>query len=113
MEDGRPSEENGESFWLVQPIEVVVGEQRLSVASERPTSWDAYLAHAAFVETEPEGELLGHLFITVHQEKAANTFPECVIDLAYEPAASGLRWGAALVPETGVLFIGAGERLIG
>jgi hypothetical protein len=105
------SEPANERQWHVGPIQVVVGDFSVDVSSELPTLWDHFLARASFSESELDKDCLGHLFVAVRHHRIADGFPEFVVDLAYEPAGAGLRWGATLVPETGVLFLGAGERL--
>lgn len=72
---------------------------------------DGYVEHAALVE---EFDLKRHegvlSFVGVTREGAV--WPSLVVVQRFSPAGYGFQPGVCLVPETGVCFIGAGERLL-
>jgi hypothetical protein len=69
-----------------------------------------YCKHAALVEEfaleKSEGETC---FVAV---KKAGEWPSLVVAQRFQPCVAGFDPGVLLVPETGVVFIGAGERLL-
>jgi hypothetical protein len=75
-----------------------------------PNSYDEYRKRSAFSEEfgleSREGKLC---FIGVSAEGG---WPFLTVAQKYSPAGSGFYPGALLVPETSLLFIGAGERLL-
>ena len=75
-----------------------------------PELYGKYCDHAQLVEEinieESEGK---NCFVAVG---LADDWPFLVVSQRYSPAGGGFSPGAALVPETNLLFIGAGTRLL-
>lgn len=97
------------------PISIEAGGGvRLSVESELPSLFDAYLLRAALVDDADlqagsgQGRPEGVLFVAAQRGVG---WPELVVALRYSPAGYGFHPGVLLVPETMTLFVGAGESL--
>src|SRR4051812_18977858 len=75
-----------------------------------PESYQSYATQAELVEeldlSGSEGSLC---FLAVQHGMG---WPFLVIAQRYSPAGCGFNPGALIIPETGLLFVGAGERLL-
>lgn len=75
-----------------------------------PAQYDEYVEHAKLVE---ELDLKRHEgVLSFAGVKRGGEWPDLVVAQRFSPAGFGFCPGATLVPETGVLFLGAGERLL-
>lgn len=89
---------------------VTVGQYTLSCHPDRlPDLYGHYAKHAGLVEEfdlqSPDGT---SCFLAVSR---GSGWPFLVVAQRYDPS-GGFHPGALLVPETGLLFVGAGERLM-
>lgn len=92
------------------PIGIDVGEYHLLVDTELPTLFNQYVERAGFVDTiHLEAADGASFFVAVHN---TGDWPEVVIALRYQPAGYGFTPGVLFVPETKVLFLGAGTTLL-
>jgi len=92
-------------------FEVGIGEYSLTVhRGPLPSIYGSYRQHAALAEEfgldQPEGEAC---FVAV---QSSGDWPSLLVALRFEPYVEGFHPGVLLVPETKVLFIGAGERIL-
>lgn len=92
-------------------VTITVGEYSILVQRHgMPAILDDYRKHAALVEefdlSAAEGELC---FFAVAKP---NEWPFLVVAQRFSPSSPGFEPGILLVPETKVLFIGAGQRLL-
>jgi hypothetical protein len=75
-----------------------------------PDLYPNFVGHARLVDevdlSRPNGKTC---FLAVRQGAA---WPSLVVALRYSPAVAGFHPGALVVPETGLLFVGAGVRLL-
>ncbi|TAY52907.1 hypothetical protein [Rhizobium leguminosarum] len=79
-----------------------------------PRIYDSYVKNAAFVDQVEPSALKGRdLFLGVCDAGSSHRWPEIVITQRYEDASGTFHPGFLVVPETSILFIGAGERLLG
>src|SRR4051812_15741233 len=90
---------------------VAIGEYSLLVhRGPLPGMYGEYRRHAALAEEfgldSAEGEAR---FVAV---ATAHDWPSLVVAQRFEPCVAGFDPGVLLVPETGVLFVGAGTRLL-
>ena len=93
-------------------VELSIGVYRVLAAPDKlPASHSAYIDHAVLAEqfnlSSPEGEFC---FFAVGD--ASTEWPSLVVSQRYEPAGYGFSPGMLVVPETAVVFIGAGTRLL-
>ncbi len=94
------------------PVRVTVGEYLLLCTNgELPLLCDNYREHAALAEDfdQTNDFSVDVCFFAVAR---GGDWPFLVVTQRYSPSGSGFDPGALLVPETGVLFIGAGEHLL-
>ena len=92
-------------------FDVTLGEYTLHCLPEGlPDLYVDYVRHAALAEDfnirSSEG---ANCFLAV---KRRNAWPFLVVAQRYEPAGGGFYPGTILIPETNLLFIGAGTRLL-
>jgi hypothetical protein len=89
---------------------VAVGEYILRCAPRGlPSVFHAYARHAALVELfEPNGPDRCCLAVS----RANEPWPFLVVAQSFSPAGAGFEPGALLAPDTGRLFVGAGDRLL-
>ncbi|RUM23850.1 hypothetical protein EFQ99_17765 [Rhizobium vallis] len=79
-----------------------------------PRIFDSYVKNAAIVDRVEPSTLGGRdLFVGVCDGGSPHRWPEIVITQKYEDASGTFHPGFLLVPENSILFIGAGERLVG
>ena len=92
-------------------ISIALDSVRLVVESEIPALHDHYLKHAKRVESfdlKSEGE-----FLFVAASIGDSGWPQLVVQQRYDPGPrSGFHPGLCVIPENGLLFIGAGTRLL-
>jgi hypothetical protein len=75
-----------------------------------PSLFDEYCKNSTLAEQfETDGDRAPWCFVGVRR---LGGWPFLVVAQRYWPAVAGFSPGVLLVPETGLLFIGAGERLI-
>jgi hypothetical protein len=92
---------------------ISVAGYQVTVGLELPAILDHFRAHALLTEhfdldrDDREG---GTCFVAVRREPA--DWPQLVVTQRFAPAGSGFDPGVLVVPESGVVFIGAGERLL-
>jgi hypothetical protein len=93
-----------------EPITVALPGWTLHLQQGRPSLLGAYRDHATLVEDFhlADGDA-GVCFAAV--SRASADWPELVVVLP-QPAGYGFNPGVAFVPDTAVLFIGAGTRLL-
>jgi hypothetical protein len=91
---------------------VSCGRYRLTcIPNGLPSLYGEYCKHANLVDqVEPFNTPKGQLCCLLVSE--SESWPFLVIAQKYSPSGAGFRPGALLVPETDVLFLGAGERLL-
>lgn len=92
-------------------ISFTVGEYKILCSPSGPaTIHAAYREHAVVLDEFDMEELEGETcFVSVQKQ---NNFPFLVVAQRYSPAQPGFDPGIALIPETHILFIGAGTRLL-
>jgi hypothetical protein len=92
-------------------FKVTIGEYTLHCLPEGlPDVYSDYLKHATLAEDFTSTSSAGtNCFVAVSK---ANQWPFLVVAQHYAPAGSGFTPGAILIPETNLLFIGAGTRLL-
>lgn len=79
-----------------------------------PLIYDSYVKHAAFVDqVKPITSEGRTLFLGVYEGGRSDRWPEIVITQRYEDARGTFHPGFLVVPETSILFVGAGEQLLG
>ncbi|PDS34455.1 hypothetical protein CO665_30970 [Rhizobium anhuiense] len=79
-----------------------------------PRIFDTYVKNAAFVDqVEPNARQGRDLFVGVCARGSLHRRPEIVVTQKYEDSSGTFHPGLLVVPETSILFIGAGERLLG
>ncbi len=90
---------------------ITVGPYHLSCHPDRlPELYGHYVEHARLVEEfELQGSEGTRCFLAVSR---GESWPFLVVAQRYDSAASCFHPGALLVPETNLLFIGAGTRLL-
>lgn len=91
--------------------EVQVGDYRLRIFEDGvPADWTGLRASAAlFDEYDVQSREPGPVGVVVLSTPQAR---ELVVAQRHEPSGPGFPLGVLLVPETGLLLIGAGERLL-
>lgn len=92
-------------------IQVMVAGYRLELAEGLPDYYEYDASHADLFEAIAlDTEKLKVFYLTVRREHG---WPFLIVAQRYQPASEGGFFpGVLLVPETDVLFIGAGERLL-
>jgi hypothetical protein len=93
-------------------FKLTVGDYNLLCTSQGlPSAYPEYVKHARLTDEINFGEAEGDIcFLAVGKD---SEWPFLVIAQIYSPTANGgFHPGALLVPETGILFLGAGERLL-
>lgn len=92
-------------------MEVAIGTHRvIASAGELPEMLASYRAHAKLAEDFPDPADGAQSFFGVSARHAE--WPELVVTQKYWPAGYGFRPGLLIVPQTNVVFIGAGARLL-
>lgn len=99
----RPDGQAGEFRVSVGPYELNC------VPDGLPSLFDEYKKHAALADCIALDEPNLCCIVVRH---SAHSWPFLVIAQSFSPAGVGFEPGALLVPETGVLFVGAGERVL-
>jgi hypothetical protein len=93
------------------PVTVAVDGWMIRVQHGLPARYEHYRRNAELLD---EFDLAGaegdHCFLAV--TRASEPWPSLVVAQRYSPSACGFEPGAAFVPETAVLFAGAGTRLL-
>lgn len=93
------------------PVTVALGDWTIRVQHGLPATYEHYRRNAALLEefelADDEGDSC-FLAVTAGSEP----WPRLVVAQRYSPASCGFEPGVAFVPETGVLFAGAGTRLL-
>jgi hypothetical protein len=93
--------------------EVEVGGWRILVGAQPPGLLPQYTDHAELHEWfEPAGIRDGHAFLFLAVARPSESWPSLVVTQWYSPSGPGFSPGALIVPETGVVLIGAGTRLL-
>ena len=92
--------------------QVAVGQYRVITSPDKlPKSYWLYRKHALLVEEFDLSQTeQGLCFFGV--SLTPNGFPELLVSQRYEPSVQGFDPGILIVPETGLVFIGAGERVL-
>ncbi len=92
-------------------FEIEVDKYRLYVEDgSLPEMHNEYIKHAKLVERYKLSETEGAFaFLAIGRRK---NWPFLVVLQRYSPAGSGFHPGALIIPETEILLIGAGERLL-
>ena len=90
---------------------ITVDRYTLSMSSSLPATYDEYRKRVKLVEIfDSGGQGEGYFYLSVAQ---GNDWPFLIVAQRYAPGPeSGFHPGVLLVPETQLLFIGAGERLL-
>jgi hypothetical protein len=94
-------------------ISISVAGYQLSVGLALPGILDHLRSHALLTEhfdLDRHDRESGTCFVAVQREPA--DWPQLVVTQRFAPAGYGFDPGVLVVPKTGVVFIGAGERLI-
>ncbi|HEY3907301.1 MAG TPA: hypothetical protein VGM14_25585 [Streptosporangiaceae bacterium] len=93
------------------PVTVAVDGWTIRVQHGLPASYQHYRHNAELLDEfdlpDDEGD---HCFVAVN--RGGEPFPRLVVAQRYSPSAAGFEPGVAFVPETAVLFAGAGTRLL-
>jgi hypothetical protein len=92
---------------------VSVAGYEVTASSEEPLILDDLRRRARIAEhfdLEDVDSFSGWSFFSVRREPAE--WPQLVVTQCYEPAGGGFTPGVLIVPSTGVIFIGAGNRLL-
>jgi hypothetical protein len=92
---------------------VSVAGYEVTASSEEPLIIDDLRHRARLAEhfdLEDGDSTAGWSFFSVRREPAE--WPQLVVTQRYEPAGSGFTPGVLIVPDTGVIFIGTGCRLL-
>jgi hypothetical protein len=96
-----------------EPVDVEVADWRVTATQTPPTILSAYrqraLLHEHFEEADSSDDV-GFLFVAV--SRTAEESPSLVTTQRFSPASGGFSVGVLIVPETEVVFIGAGTRLL-
>jgi hypothetical protein len=80
------------------------------VAREYPPIWDRYSAHAELIDDDnPVGD--GSALLVAGIRRPEQEWPGLVLALRYAPSHGGFAPGILVVPETLVVFVGAGTSL--
>ena len=92
-------------------FQVTIGEYNLNLVSEGlPELYNSYIKNALLLEeldiNNSEGK---NCFVSVGRN---NDWPFLVVAQRYSPFGYGFNPGILLIPETNILFVGAGERLL-
>jgi len=78
-----------------------------------PRLYERFIEEAEFVDEvdieNPEGRL--H-FLGVHSAGSSSGWPSIIVAQKYQDAQQAFRPGVLVVPETSLVFIGAGERIL-
>lgn len=89
---------------------VAIGEYVLRcVPDGLPPAFDTYVQRASLVE---QFDLAGRSRCCVVANRVNEPWPFLVVAQSFSPAGGGFEPGLLLAPDTGRLFIGAGERLL-
>ena len=92
-------------------LEISSGDYRIHVAEEIPALHDTFLTHARRVESFDLAAQEAFLFVAV--SLPGDDWPSLVVQQRYGPGgSSGFTPGLLVAPETGLLLIGAGTRLL-
>jgi hypothetical protein len=95
---------------VTRSVRFVVGAYEIGcVPAGLPSLFDAYVERASLVDQFAVGEP-GLCCVTVR--RAAEPWPFLVVAQSLSPAGAGFEPGILLALESGVLFVGAGERLL-
>lgn len=88
------------------------GEYCFSIADNYPSLYQKYCKHAILAEFF-QGEDTSNSSLTIILVAKGDNWPFLVVAQEYSPeSASGFYPGIIFIPETQLLFIGAGERLL-
>src|SRR5688572_205040 len=91
-------------------ISVAIGDYRMRLTYEAlPNLYRAYRGHAKLIDEFALDERGAKCYVGV--ERAGDGWPRVVVAQTYDPS-GGFYPGVLLVPDTHVLFIGAGTRLL-
>ena len=98
----------------VRLISIVQGRWELHVQyGDLPTLYTSYAEHASFVDEidihDAEGRFL---FLGVSKPRDNQGWPSLVVSQKYEDAQQTWNPGFCLLPDTSLVFIGAGKRLL-
>jgi hypothetical protein len=94
-------------------VVVSVGAYEVIASSgEWPELMVSYRAKARLAEDFPSSTNFKSALSFFAVSSKASHWPELVVTQEYEPAGYGFNPGLLIVPETSVVFIGAGERLL-
>ena len=92
---------------------VSIGGYQVSVAPTLPATLELFRSRALLAEhfdLESDDLAAGTCFVAVQREPS--DWPQLVVTQRFAPAGQGFDPGVLVVPETGTVFVGAGERLI-
>lgn len=95
----------------MQMFKFTCGPYTITVADSLPPKHYSYCQRANLVDTiEMEGALSALCYLSVAREQS---WPFLIVAQRYSPGPqSGFHPGILLIPETGLLLLGAGERLL-
>jgi hypothetical protein len=93
-----------------QPQFVSIGDTVVFVARQLPSMWSTYCSHAEVVDEQSADDDDADLFVAGVCPPDGK-WPSVLLALAYEPGDGGFAPGLHVVPETGVMFVGAGTTL--
>jgi len=92
-------------------LTVATNHYTLLCCETEPGIHNAYVERAKLVEKfDPEEHRPGFCWIAARPADAA--WPSLVIELRYSPAGFGFNPGLLIIPETEILLLGAGTRLL-
>lgn len=91
------------------PIGVAIDGFQVLVDTELPALFSQYVSRAVYSDIVDLEDAEGATFFVAVQRNG--DWPEVVLARRYSPAGYGFAPGVVLVPETQLLFVGAGDRL--
>lgn len=95
--------------WIEPPLSVAVGPYQLLLREGWPSLYASYAQHATLLDEvgNPDDE-----FVAFFAAGRGNGWPSLVVVLRYRQTGGSGGCGAALLPDSHRLFVGAGERLV-
>lgn len=93
---------------------ITIGDWILSVEDgSLPQSFASYLKHAAFVDQFDLNSADGRFFfLGISKGETGDSWPSVVVAQKYNDAQQAFSPSILLVPDTSLVFVGAGERLL-
>ncbi len=90
---------------------VTFGAYTIRIGRSFPELLDLYRGHAILAEHfDHDADVGGQCFVAA--ERGPSEWPQLVVTQRFAPSGAGFEPGVLVVPESGTIFLGAGDRLL-